>query len=190
MAHRSRRGFWLILAATLLAAAGFSCGVFLNDREAEVQAVTGLGAGYWVVTPLVTDWGFTVLVNRGFVPQDQRDPATRPDGQIRTPAEVTGLLRVTEPGGGFLQSNDPGADRWYSRDVAAIAQARDLGDVVPYFIDEAAAPGGPGAPVGGLTVRDHLVRAGGVEFGRGGGCDPGWAGGGMRVDWSPFLQTS
>ncbi len=138
-------------------------GVFRNDREAEVQAVTRLGAGYWVITPLTTDRGFTILVNRGFVPQTQKDPATRPDSQIHGPAAVTGLLRITEPHGGFLQSNDPAGDRWHSRDVAAIAASRHLNDVAPYFIDAAARPGPPSFPMGGLTVVDlpnnHLVYA-------------------------------
>ena len=77
-------------------------------------------------------------------------------------AEITGLLRVTEPKGGFLRANDPAADRWFSRDVASIAQARGLGDVAPYFIDAAADAGQP-LPVGGLTVislpNNHLVYA-------------------------------
>ena len=37
---------------------------------------TELGGGYWVMTPLVRDDGTTVLVNRGFVPADKRDPAS------------------------------------------------------------------------------------------------------------------
>ena len=40
---------------------------------------------------------------------------------------MTGLLRMSEPGGAFLRSNDPAADRWFSRDVAAIAASRGLG---------------------------------------------------------------
>lgn len=40
---------------------------------------------------------------------------------------VTGLIRITEPKGAFLRDNDPVADKWYARDVAAIAEARDLG---------------------------------------------------------------
>ena len=138
-------------------------GVFLNDREAEVQAVTDLGAGFWVVTPLATDRGFTILVNRGCVPMEQKDPATRPDSQIRGPVEVTGLLRITEPHGGFLRSNDPADDQWHSRDVAAIATSRHLTDVAPYFIDADANPSRQEGPVGGLTVIDlpnnHLVYA-------------------------------
>jgi len=121
------------------------------------QAVTDFGAGYWVLAPLDTAGG-TLLVNRGFVPTDARKTITPPKG----PARVTGLLRVTEPDGGFLRDNDPADDRWYSRDTAAIARARRLGPVAPYFIDAEAAPGAQW-PRGGLTVvrfrNNHLVYA-------------------------------
>ena len=76
---------------------------------------------------------------------------------------MTGLLRITEPDGAFLRSNDPAANRWYSRDVAAIAKARDLGLTAPYFVDADATPNPGGYPVGGLTVvrfpDNHLVYA-------------------------------
>lgn len=137
-------------------------GRFLNDQETLVQAVTERGGGFWVLTPLRTDRGFTVLVNRGFVPPERRSTDSRPTGQIDAETTVTGLLRVTEPGGGFLRSNDPAQDRWYSRDVAAIAAARGVTDVAPFFIDAEASPEG-GYPVGGLTVlkfrNNHLVYA-------------------------------
>lgn len=137
-------------------------GRFLNDRETLVRATTDLGAGYWVVTPFADDRGFTVLVNRGFVPPERKDPASRAAGQIETDTRVTGLMRITEPGGGFLRENDPAAEAWYSRDVAAIARARGLAEVAPYFVDAAeTAPGG--YPVGGLTKvsfpDSHLVYA-------------------------------
>jgi len=137
-------------------------GSFRHDRETLVQAVTDRGPGYWVLTPLETPQ-FTLLVNRGFVPKGRSDARSRAAGNVAGPATVTGLLRVTEPGGGFLRSNDPAADRWFSRDVAAIAKARWLGRTAPYFVDADAAPNPGGYPVGGLTVvrfRDnHLVYA-------------------------------
>lgn len=126
-------------------------GRFLHARETLVQAVTDYGSGYWMMTPLVSDRGFVVLVNRGFVPQDRREPATRRAGQVEGPATVIGLLRLPEPGGGFLRDNDPVADRWYSRDVQAIAAARGLGPVAPYFIDADATANPGGLPRGGLT---------------------------------------
>jgi surfeit locus 1 family protein len=156
-------------------------GIFLNDRETLVQATTELGAGYWVLTPLRLSDGSIVLVNRGFVPPERRDRAAHSAAAPTTPATVTGLLRVTEPGGGFLRHNDPAANRWYSRDVQAIAAARGLRHVAPYFIDAEAEPVGAGPtraaadtavpprasprdsiePVAGLTVitfhNSHLV---------------------------------
>lgn len=137
-------------------------GRFLHEDEVATQAVTDLGPGYWILTPLATP-GFTLIVNRGFVPQDRRDPATRPEGQVEGSVTISGLLRLTEPGGGFLRANDPAAGRWYSRDIAAIAASRGIRDAAPYFVDADASPNPGGLPVGGLTVvrfrNTHLVYA-------------------------------
>lgn len=138
-------------------------GTFAHDREVLVQAVTERGAGFWVMTPMVLADHTTVLINRGFVPSDRREASTRADGQISGPVPVTGLLRLTEPGGGFLRTNDPAAGRWYSRDTGAIARAKGLANVAPYFIDADATPNPGGLPIGGLTVvsfrNSHLVYA-------------------------------
>lgn len=140
-----------------------TAGTFAHDKEVLVQAVTDRGAGFWVLTPLVSDDHTTILINRGFVPSDRRDVSERADGQILGPVRITGLLRMTEPDGGFLRSNDPAAGRWYSRDVGAIAKAKGLTNVAPYFIDADATPNPGGLPVGGLTVigfrNSHLVYA-------------------------------
>lgn len=131
-------------------------GTYLYGRETFTQALTERGAGFWVITPMRTAEG-VVLVNRGFVPE--RKASHGPD-RAET---VTGLLRLSEPKGGFLRANDPAADRWYSRDIAAIAQARKLGPVAPFFVDAEATPLPGGYPVGGLTVvrfnNNHLVYA-------------------------------
>lgn len=135
-------------------------GHFIEGHDTLVQAVTELGGGYWLLAPFQTTDGFTVLVNRGYVPADrsQRYPAGG-DG-TRT---LTGLLRITEPGGGFLRRNDPAGGRWYSRDVAAIAAAQGLHKIAPYFIDADASAQTAGFPVGGLTVisfpNNHLLYA-------------------------------
>ena len=48
-------------------------GTFLDTSQTLVQAVTDLGAGYWVLTPLQAADGSIVLVNRGFVAADDRN---------------------------------------------------------------------------------------------------------------------
>ena len=134
-------------------------GRYLAGRDALVQASTVRGPGWWVMTPLVTGPTIgrgVVLVNRGYVAT--RHAPTPPQGEVT----VAGLIRPTEPGGGFLRHNDPAGDRWYSRDVAAIAR-RDRVAVRPYFIDADARGNAAGQPVGGLTVisfvNNHLVYA-------------------------------
>lgn len=138
-------------------------GVFENDRETLVQAVTELGPGFWVMTPLKTAAGQEILVNRGFTPPDAVARSVHAAAAPTTEATVTGLLRLTEPHGGFLRANQPGPGRWYSRDVAAIARARGLENVAPYFIDAEASPNAAGWPHGGLTVvrfpNSHLAYA-------------------------------
>ena len=54
------------------------------------------GPGYWVLTPLVMPNGTPAFVNRGFVPLDRKNPATRRDGQISGPITVSGLLRMPQ----------------------------------------------------------------------------------------------
>jgi surfeit locus 1 family protein len=136
-------------------------GTYLYEYTTPVQAVSELGSGYWLVTPLCTADGYVILVNRGFVPLEEgaryqaRQAPARPCPGSGTQVELTGLLRIAEPGGGFLRANDPVRNRWHSRDVAAIARARGLYNVAPYFVDAAKdqdPAGAPDHPVGGLTV--------------------------------------
>ncbi|MBY5587271.1 SURF1 family protein [Rhizobium leguminosarum] len=138
-------------------------GMLANDKETLVYASTALGPGYWVMTPLTLADGTSILVNRGFVPTDRRDPASRREERASGPVAITGLMRMTEPKGSMLQSNDVAADRWYSRDVAAITQKRGVSAAAPYFIDADATANPGGLPVGGLTVIDfpnnHLLYA-------------------------------
>lgn len=142
-------------------------GRYRHDLETCTQAVTVRGPGCWLLTPLETSGGWSLLINRGFVDPAQRDPATRAGGRAEDQAggivTVDGLLRLSEPRGGFLRRNDPAQGRWYSRDVVAIGAARGLAAdrLAPYFVDASASTAG--GPIGGLTVlrfrNSHLVYA-------------------------------
>lgn len=131
-------------------------GVFRHDLE--VAVFTDLptakgsfrGTGWWILTPLEREDGSVIIVNRGFVPADRKDPASRPDGQVAGPVTVTGLMRATEERNAFTPADDPRTNTWFTRDPAGIAAAKGLTRVAPFFIDsEASAPGG--LPQGGET---------------------------------------
>jgi len=153
-------------------------GRFLNDKEVFVNALTAQGAGYWLLTPLQTADGAVTFINRGFVPMDKKPQAARAAGLIHGETTLSGLLRITEKDGFFPRRNDPGANVWYTRELPAMAKARGLADVAPYFIDADKTPNTGGVPVGGLTVisfpNNHLsyavtwfVLAAGVLLGAG-----------------------
>lgn len=144
-------------------------GRYRHDQE--VRVFTSLkddrfdleGPGYWVLTPLERADGTTVIVNRGFVPDRNRDPATRPEGQVDGEVTVTGLIRMPEPGSMFTPDADLETGTWYVRDPEAIAAAQGLDRVPPFFVDADATPNPGGLPLGGTTRiafrNDHLGYA-------------------------------
>ncbi|ERP91901.1 hypothetical protein Q670_11360 [Alcanivorax sp. P2S70] len=136
-------------------------GQYRVQAVALVAAATQEGQGYWVMAPLQRTDGSWVYVNQGFVPQSERKAASQGSYTPTGPVTVKGLLRLSHPGGGVLRDNVPAENRWYSRDVEAMAQQQGLSPVAPYFVD--AGPSGVDLPVGGLTViqfrNNHRVYA-------------------------------
>jgi surfeit locus 1 family protein len=117
-------------------------GRFLHQYEVQVYTVLSgakgmySGAGYWILTPLQRDDGSIVIVNRGFVPEDKKNPPSRAEAQIERPVRVIGLMRAAEQRNFFTPANDPKRNAWYSRDPAEIAQAFRLKNVLPFILDE------------------------------------------------------
>lgn len=121
------------------------------------------GIGDLILTPFRLSTGGTVIVNRGFVPEERLDPATRAAGQVSGPVTITGLMRETEARNAFTPADDPATNRWFTRDPAAIAASLHLADAAPFTIDEDAGGAPGGLPQGGETVlsfpNDHLSYA-------------------------------
>jgi surfeit locus 1 family protein len=138
-------------------------GTFLNDDETYLFRAAANGPVYRVLTPLRLTNGATVLVDRGIVPLDLRDPTRRAAGQIEGEVQVTGLMRAPEPRNFFTPADRPDRREWYSRDPEAVAKAIDLARAAPFSID-LEAPAAPGGwPRAGATIRDipndHLSYA-------------------------------
>ncbi|MEJ0012214.1 MAG: SURF1 family cytochrome oxidase biogenesis protein [Bauldia sp.] len=158
-------------------------GKFDNAHEAHViytltspKGPVG-GVGYEVMTPLTTDAGWTVYVNRGFVPNEKRDPATRAAGQIEGETAVTGFCaaRPTAPGScpattsprtngsrAIPRCSPPPRRSRRRRRISSTrttirlcrAVFRKAGETIVDF------------PNSHLGLRDYVVRAGGVLRGR------------------------
>ena len=135
---------------------------FDNEREALVFAAASAfrpdvtGPGYWVFTPARLTDGSIVVVNRGFVPDDRRDPKSRPTGQLSGPVEIAGALRWPDERHWFTPTDDPAHNLWFTRDPAAIAAAKALESievaVAPFYVEQEAP-----TPPGGLPQPGKLV---------------------------------
>ncbi|MCP9231590.1 SURF1 family protein [Mesorhizobium sp. LMG 17147] len=143
-------------------------GTFLHQGERHFLATWEGQSGFDVFTPLQLDDGRFVLINRGFVPYDFKDPAKRPQGQVTGELTVTGLARNPLPArpSMMLPDNDPQKNIFYWKDRDAMASSAGLpagAALVPIFIDANATPNPGGLPVGGVTVIDlpnsHLQYA-------------------------------
>ncbi len=136
-------------------------GRYDNDREVHVFAALTEshgplgGQGYFVMVPFVTDAGWTVIVNRGFVPEAFKDPATRAEGRIDGETEVTGLLRPPQGRNWFTPADDTARNMWFTRDPATIGAFLQVppASLAPYTIDARYDPALPGGlPQGGETT--------------------------------------
>ena len=141
-------------------------GVFQHGAELYLHAISKDGApGYAVLTPLLMLDGSFILINRGFVPEDQKTPASRNASQLQGEVTVTGLLRVPPAAkpSVFTPENDPARNAWYFVDLAAMAQATHIENLLPFYIDADATPNPGGYPLGGQTnvdlPNDHLQYA-------------------------------
>ena len=144
---------------------------FDDSKEAFVYAAASAfrpdvsGPGYWVFTPARLEDGRVVMVNRGFVPQDLvpkdlPNPARRPGDHLDGPIAITGTLRWPDTPSWFTPRDEPAHNLWFLRDPAAIAAAKGLRDVAPFYVEQETPvpPGGYPQP-GRLEVRlrnEHL----------------------------------
>lgn len=137
-------------------------GRFDNAREAYVFTTGPAGeAVYHVLTPFIVDGGQTLLVDRGYVPKEKLDPATRTP--LEGPAHLVGVWRVPDAPGTFTPSPDTTHRIWYARDLKGIAAADHIRLAAPVVIEADATPNPGGWPKGGQTVvsfrNEHLSYA-------------------------------
>jgi surfeit locus 1 family protein len=127
---------------------------FLNDKEALVfttgSSLRGgeSGPGYWVFVPARISDG-TVMVNRGFVPEHRKDAASRRAGEVAAPITIVGVMRWPEQPGLFTPEAEPAKNLWFARDSTAIAAAKSVGPVAPFYVELESPPTPGGFPLAG-----------------------------------------
>jgi surfeit locus 1 family protein len=143
-------------------------GIFNHAQENYVFTTDASGDPvYHVLTPLFVEesgaGSHWLMVDRGEVPKDRLDPASRRAANASGTATVTGVWRVPDPPGTFTPAPDRAHRIWYSRDLNGMARADGIALKVPALIEADATPNPGGWPKGGQTVvtfrNEHLSYA-------------------------------
>ena len=113
---------------------GSARGRFLYDKELIIGPYSlNKEAGYKVVTPLKTDNGDHILVQRGWIKVEDieqlSDKQNRPVGLLT----VSGVFRAPQFNK-FMSGNSPNNDVWMRLDVTEISEAKNLRDVAPIVL--------------------------------------------------------
>lgn len=127
-------------------------GTFAHEREIYMYARSKRGnEGYYILTPLLRQGAAPVMINRGWVPNQRKEPSTRPQGQVAGPVTVEGILRTEQRKGLMTPDNDTAGNRWFWFDLPAMATATKLPNLLPVYVEAGAAPNPGGFPIGDQT---------------------------------------
>jgi surfeit locus 1 family protein len=116
--------------------------------------------GYWVETPFQPENGPAVLVNRGWVPEEKKLPAERPEGQVAGSVSLIGFVRLPQTKTWFQPENEPDRNVWFYLAPAEMAAAGHINIRTDLYIDAGPQANPGGFPIGGQTrinlPNDHL----------------------------------
>lgn len=146
-------------------------GVFDHSQEILLMSRSlGGRPGYHIVTPLHVDGSDqAVLVDRGWVPLDRREPEMRSDLHEPGIVEVQGIIRLSQQPGRGLGPSDPPLragetrrDTWFYVTVERIQQQVSH-PLLPIYIERETAPAALSLPVPSpqiqLSEGSHLSYA-------------------------------
>jgi surfeit locus 1 family protein len=142
-------------------------GEFAHEHELHMIGRSRNGQpGYNIYTPFrIADDGRMILVNRGWVPQDKKEPADRPeDARFDGVVFVSGFISVPQGGSLFLPDHDVSGNIWFWPEIARINVEKNLNlpPVVLEMVNDTPPPGQLPIARNGYEVEmrnDHLNYA-------------------------------
>jgi surfeit locus 1 family protein len=124
--------------------------------------------GYWIMTPLKLDpngpsGGETVLIERGWVPENMKKSETRAQGQLAGTVTLNGIIRLPQVKTFFQPENEPAKNVWFYIDPAQMAAAAGVPARTDLYLDAEKTEIPGNYPLGGQTrielPNDHLQYA-------------------------------
>jgi surfeit locus 1 family protein len=138
-------------------------GVFDHAKESYVYAPRAddgsTRPGFKVLTPFNLASGGTILVDRGWVAESEKQPATRAKGQVKGEHEVAGTLRPPAVPGTFTPPPDFSRRTFYVRDAPAIAKAAGITLLRPLILEATTrVDGGPEPLPSQINIPDNHLN--------------------------------
>ena len=126
-------------------------GRFRHEAEMFLAARThDRRVGYQIITPFERVDGPAVLVNRGWVPLENKEPETRLGGQTGGTFRLEGIVVPGGRAGWFTPDNEPENNIWFWTDTEALAAKAGI-PPPSYLVDAGSTPNPGGLPIGGQT---------------------------------------
>jgi surfeit locus 1 family protein len=136
-------------------------GKFDHNKEVTMYSVGPNGEpGYDLYTPMMLIDGRSIIVNRGWVPEQIKDQNNRLSTIVSGDAQLSGLLRKPWSKLWYGPENEPENNMWFYGDVDAMASQMELNDYYPMYLYADKIDSDNGFPVAGRTefniVNNHL----------------------------------
>lgn len=138
-------------------------GVFLHDHEIHLAAKHYKGKlGFHIITPMRTNnTTKLLLINRGWVPVENKDQSTRTETLIKDEVTIEGIIRSPDRKNMFTADNNPEKNYWFWLDMDLIS--KNLNAQVYHMILNEIENGNDSIPIGmnrNIEIRnDHLGYA-------------------------------
>jgi surfeit locus 1 family protein len=101
-------------------------GTFMHEAERHLLSIMDGKPAWQIVTPFQSEEGVVVLVDRGAVLEDLRDPATRATTNPQGVQTMTGIIRLRrESQSLFAPDNDPEKNLYYWWDLPSMMRDAD-----------------------------------------------------------------
>ena len=115
-----------------------------------LRALTTAGWATRSSPPFERADGPVVLVNRGWVPLENKEPETRLGGQIKGTHRLEGIVMSAGRTGWFTPDNEPENNIWFWTDTEALAAKAGI-PALRFLVDAGPTPNPGGLPIGGQT---------------------------------------
>ena len=142
-------------------------GLVLKDHEQYFLSTFDGQSGWNIYAPLQLADGRVLMLNRGFVPYELRDPSKRPGSQPEGVQTISGLARNPLNGkpSSIVPDNDPKSNTWYWKDLSGMAASAGIAPdrLLPFFVDDWSEAKSRALPVTRTTIvclpNNHLQYA-------------------------------